>query len=154
MVAKSGSPRTSLSTLSIFFIAIVCFGRPHSNVLGEELFGGEVIHEIFARHETPIFIILLRQNLFQLLYDCLHKFFEKESHSFAFIVANSLAKLLVNLGGDSVEPGFDLVVGQLHLFAHFHSLFVLLLRSLDLNMQSVHFRVSRTNPLTFVGFFV
>ena len=99
IMSRGSSARLSILRL-IFLVAhpVDTLARLNPNVLSTELFGAEVLHEVFACDETALFIRIFQQDLIELLDNGLHHFLEAGSHRFFFIriLADVLAELLID----------------------------------------------------------
>ena len=104
IMSRGSSTRLSILRL-IFLVAhpVDTLARLNSNVLSTELFGAEVLHEVFACDETALFIRIFQQDLIELLDNGLHHFLEPSSHRFFFIriLADVLAELLIDFFYDT-----------------------------------------------------
>lgn len=124
-------------------------GGLHTDILLQEFLSGEILHEVFAGDETTLLIGVFEQDLVQALDDGLHDFLEAEMHRLLLFVvlANVLAKLLVNLLDHTVEPVSHIGVRQFDLLVHLSRLVVLFLGCLDLAVQLVDVWVGRATHL-------
>ena len=116
--------------------SVVALGRLDTDVLVEELFSGEVIHEVLRCDEAALLVCVFEQDLIEALDDRLHDLLEAELHRPILFLegANVFAELLVDLANHTIQPVLDISVGQLDLLAHLDSLVVELLCGLDLDM--------------------
>ena len=89
--------------------------RAHSDVLGEELLSGEVIHEVLGRNEAAVFLVLLHDDVFQLLDDGRSNLLEDEAEGLVVLEGlDVLVELHVDLLHDARRPALNLVVDKLH----------------------------------------
>lgn len=86
-----------------------------THVLGNEVLGSEIVHEIFSCDEASVLIILFHNDLLELSADDLHNFFEFEGHRLVLERTDVLIELLVKLLDDATAPGLNLIVHKLHL---------------------------------------
>ena len=141
----STSARLAVLSLGVILAhTVMSLGRLDSDVLVEELFGSEIVHEVLGSDETTLLVTIFDQDLVKSLNHSLHHLHETEVHSlFIFaILANILVKLLVNLLDDAVEPVFDVGIGQFNFFSHLGGLVVQFLGSLDLDVKLMDLWVS------------
>ena len=104
--------------------------RFYTDILIEELFGGELVHEVLGGDDAAVVLLVFQQDLVQSLDDRLHHLLETEGHSLLILVvgADILAKLLIDLLDDPVEPVAHVSVRQLDFLGHLNRLFVEFLR--------------------------
>ena len=150
VLARDASLAASILRLGIVLAhPVVALGRLDADVLLDELLRGKVVHEVLGCHEATLLVCILQQDLVQSLDDRLHDLLKAELHRPIFLLerTNVLAKLLVDLANDPVQPVFHVCVCELDLLAHLDRLVVELLRRLDLNVQLVNLRVGRATTL-------
>lgn len=116
----------------------------YSDVLRNELFGSEVVQELLRSDESALLVSILEQDLVEALDDGLHYLFEAEGHRLLLLAVRTyvIAKLLVNLLNDSVQPITHVRVNQLDLLGHLNCLVVELLGRLNLHVELVDFGIS------------
>ena len=147
-VVARNSGRARLAVLSLVVVLAGAFGTLggfDADVLVEEFFRGEVVHEVLARDEAALLIGVLEHDLIQSLDQGLQHLLEAEAHRLLLLAVgpNFLPELLVNLLDDSAEPVADVLVSQLDLLVHVRCLLVQFLRRLDLDVQVVNLGVRR-----------
>ena len=150
VLSRDASLSSTILRLGIVLThAIVTLRRFDSDILVEEFFRSEIVHEVLRRDEATLLVRILQQYLIQALDDRLHDFLEAELHRPVLVIegADVLAKLLVNLADHPVEPVLHICVSQLNLLIHLDGLVVELLRSLDLNVELMDLGVGRSTAL-------
>ena len=121
-------------------------GWVHSDVLGYELIRSEVIHEVLGSYGEAAFVItIFLKNLVEALYHSLHHFFEASVHRLVLltVLTDVLAKLLINLSDDTVEPVSHVLVSKFNLLIDLSGFVIEFLSRLDLDMKLVDFGVRR-----------
>ena len=127
--------------------------RFNTNVFVQELFSGEVVHEVLRCHVSSLLLSILGKDLVKTLEDGLHEAVKSIMHGLVLFAEGSdlFAELLVNLFDDSVQPVAHVRVSEFDLLCHFRRLFMQFLSRLDLNVKLVDLRVGRATT-TLVDF--
>ena len=116
--------------------------RTNSDVLVQEIFGHEIIHEVLLCDVTSIFIIFFHDNLLELLANCLAYLFEQEIHRFGvFVDRDVFIELLVNFLNDFGAPVVNLVVYKVHFLVELVSLFFFFRENFNFCIKLIDFLV-------------
>ncbi len=91
--------------------------RLNTNVLVQELFSCEVIHEVLGCHVSSLLLGIFGQDLVESLENGLHEAIESVVHGLVLFAESSdlFSELLVNLLNDSVQPVAHVRVSQFDL---------------------------------------
>ena len=110
----------TLELLSLFLVGTTGHTRnwSDSDVLGEEVLGCKVVHEVLRGDEAAVFFVLLDLEGLKLLADSLGNFFKQISKRLlANMSRDVLSELLIDLGDYLRAPATDLVVNEVDLAA-------------------------------------
>jgi len=130
--------------------------RSHSDVLVQELLGGEVIHEVLCGNEATVLILLLfGDDLLQLHADGLSDLLEQEGESLGVLVGGDvLSELLVHLLDDLRAPSLNLVESEVNLLDQVITLLLLLVEHNNFLVKSFDLRREMGMTLfAFIAFF-
>ena len=151
IVTRDCTSYITIVGFSLILATLMDSGRFYTDILIEELFGGELVHEVFRGDYAAIVLLVLQQDLVQPLDDRLHHLLETEGHGLLILVvgADILPELLVHLLDDPVQPVAHISVRQLDFLGHLDRLFVEFLRRLDFDVQLMDLGVRRAATFNF-----
>lgn len=100
--------------------------RPDSDVLCQELFSGEIVHEVLSSDIALLFFVFFNYNLFKLFEDSYLNLFKDKRESLVVLKCLDIfIELLVDLLDDSAGPTKNLVVNQPNFLVKLLSLLLL-----------------------------
>lgn len=100
--------------LAVLFAAGHSREWPDSDVLVQELLGGEIVHEVLGGNVVSIILVFLLDDLIELLANSLADLLKQEGESFVLVNTDILVELLVSFLDYSLAPALDLIVNEVN----------------------------------------